>query len=46
MDNDICEAFKAAFPCFDDYRWAWAYDPNATANTNSRKAAAAFRASV
>ena len=28
MDNDTCDAFKAAFPWFDDYRWAWAYDPD------------------
>jgi hypothetical protein len=28
MDNDTCDAFKGAFPWFDEYRWAWAHDPD------------------
>ena len=28
MDSDTCDAFRAAFPWFDNYRWAWAYDPD------------------
>jgi hypothetical protein len=28
MDNDTCAPFKAAFPWFDQFRWAWTYDPD------------------
>jgi hypothetical protein len=31
MDNDTCDAFKAAFPWFDHHRWAWSYDPTGQA---------------
>jgi hypothetical protein len=33
MDNDTCDAFKAAFAWFDGYRWAWVYDPDATSES-------------
>jgi hypothetical protein len=28
MDSDVHTNLKAAFPWFDDYRWAWSYDPD------------------
>jgi hypothetical protein len=29
MDSsDVHSRLKAAFPWFDDYRWAWGYDPD------------------
>jgi len=27
---DAHDRLLAAFPWFDDYRWAWAFDPDAT----------------
>jgi hypothetical protein len=28
MDSDMHARLTAAFPWFDDHRWAWAYDPD------------------